>query len=318
MKKSRHKIITASILFSIATGIIYVINRLIFGTAVLKEMLKSTANNYYNWRFGKIYYKKIGTGTPVLLVHDLTVYSSAYEWNKIVDKLAENHTVYTIDLLGCGRSDKQRITYTNYLYVQIISDFIKNVIHERTDVITSGYSGSFALMACHNETDLFGKIVMINPPALNTLNKIPDKKSKLYKFLLEIPVFGTLVYNMITCQSNIQLLFTEQYLYNPFNMTAEWLDTYYEAAHKGMSSSRYLLSSIIGRYTNNNINHALKAIDQSIFIIEGEAERDSKDIISQYTECNPAVEAISLKGAKHLPQMETPDKLMEQLNIFLD
>lgn len=123
---------------------------------------------------------------------------------------------------------------------------------------------------------------------------------------------------MITCQSNIQLLFTEQYLYNPFNMTAEWLDTYYEAAHKGMSSSRYLLSSIIGRYTNNNINHALKAIDQSIFIIEGEAERDSKDIISQYTECNPAVEAISLKGAKHLPQMETPDKLMEQLNIFLD
>ena len=99
MKKSRHKLITASILFSIATGIIYVINRLIFGTAVLKEMLKSTANNYYNWRFGKIYYKKTGSGTPVLLVHDLTVYSSAYEWNKIVDKLAENHTVYTIDLL---------------------------------------------------------------------------------------------------------------------------------------------------------------------------------------------------------------------------
>ena len=45
----------------------------------------------------------------------------------------------------------------------------------------AGYSGSFALMACHNETDLFGKIVMINPPALNALNKIPDKKSKLYK-----------------------------------------------------------------------------------------------------------------------------------------
>ena len=120
-----------------------------------------------------------------------------------------------------------RITYTNYLYVQVISDFIKNVIHEKTDVITSGYSGSFALMACNNETDLFGKIIMINPPALSTLNKIPDKKSKLYKFLLEIPVFGTLVYNMITCQSNIQLLFTEQYLYNPFNMTAEWLYTYY-------------------------------------------------------------------------------------------
>ena len=80
-------------------------------------------------------------------VHDLTVYSSAYEWNKIIDKLAENHTVYALDLLGCGRSEKPKITYTNYLYVQLISDFIKNVIHEKTDVVASGFSSSFTLLA---------------------------------------------------------------------------------------------------------------------------------------------------------------------------
>ena len=51
------------------------------------------------------------------------------------------------------------ITYTNYLYVQAVSDFIKNVIHERTDVITSGFSGSFTILACHNENELFGKIL---------------------------------------------------------------------------------------------------------------------------------------------------------------
>ena len=50
---------------------------------------------------------------------------------KVIDKLAENHAVYALDLLGCGRSEKPKITYTNYLYVQLISDFIKNVIHEK-------------------------------------------------------------------------------------------------------------------------------------------------------------------------------------------
>lgn len=317
MKKQKHKILTISILFSIATGIIYIANRLIFATAVLKEMLKSTANDYCNWRFGKIFYNKTGKGSPVLLVHDLNVYSSAYEWNKVVDELAKTHTVYTIDLLGCGRSDKQKITYTNYMYVQIITDFIKNVIHEKTDIITSGYSGSFAVMACHNECDLIGKIIMINPPSLASLNKIPDKQTKLYKFLLEIPVFGTLVYNMITCQSNVQLMFTEKYLYNPFNISAEMLDTYYEAAHKGMGNAKFLYTSMIGRYTNNNICHALKEINNSIFIIEGIAEKDSVEITEQYMDYNPAIETVILKGCKHLPQLETPAKLLEQLNIFL-
>lgn len=317
MRKNKHKILTISVLFTLAAGIIYIINRLIFATATLKDLLKSSANNYYHWRFGKIYYKKKGHGSPLLLVHDLTIYSSAYEWNKIIDKLAENHTVYAVDLLGCGRSEKPRITYTNYLYVQLISDFIKNVIHEKTDVIASGYSGSFTLLACNNESDLFGKLFLINPPSLNALNQIPNKRTKLYKFLLELPVFGTLLYNMKTCQSNVQLLFTEQYLYNPFNATPEMIDTYYESAHKSFSNSKFLLSSLVGGYTNNRINHALKEINQSIVILSGETESDAMDIADSYINCNPSVEASVMKRCKHLPHLECPEEFLETLTIYL-
>ena len=282
MKKNKHRLVTLGILFTVATGIIYLINRIVFASATLKDLLKSSADNYYNWRFGKIYYKKKGSGSPILLIHDLTVYSSAYEWKNLIDKLSKDHTVYVLDLLGCGRSEKPKITYTNYLYVQLISDFIKNVIHEKTDIVASGYSSSFTILACHNESSLFGKIFLVNPPELSTLNKIPGKRSKLYKFLLELPVFGTLVYNMITCQSNVQLLFTEEYLYNPFDVSAEMIDTYYEAAHKGFSNSKFLLSSIIGCYTNNSINHALREIDQSIILISGQGEEKGKAIQEAY------------------------------------
>lgn len=318
MKKNKHKLITFGILLTLATGIIYVINRLIFSTATLKDLLKSSANNFYSWRFGKIYYKKKGNGSPLLLIHDLNVYSSAYEWEKTIDKLSQNHTVYAIDLLGCGRSEKPRITYTNYLYVQLISDFIKNVIHEKTDIMASGYSSSFSLLACHNESSLFGKLILINPPSLSDLNKIPGKRSKLYKFLLELSVFGTLVYNMITCQSNVQLLFTEKYLFNPFNATPEMIDTYYESAHKSFSNSKFLLSSMIGCYTNNSISHALKEINQSILLVIGQAEADSQEIASSYAEINPSIETCVVKRSKHLPQLEVPQLFLDTINIYLD
>lgn len=317
MKKNKHKLLTTSILFALATGIIYVINRLVFATAVLKNLLKSSADNYYNWRFGKVYYKKKGHGSPVLLIHDLTVYSSAYEWNKVVNELAEAHTVYAIDLLGCGRSEKPRITYTNYLYVQLIADFIKNIIGEKTDVIASGYSGSFTVLASYTNPEFINKIVLINPPSLASLNKVPSKRSKLYKFILEFPIFGTLIYNIKTCQSNIQLLFTEKYLYNPFSVTPEMVDTYYEAAHKSLSNSKFLLSSLVAGYTNNNITHALKEINQSVTILYCEGENDSEKIAESYTTYNPAIESCMLKHAKHLPQLEISEKFLEILNIYL-
>lgn len=317
MKKNKHKLLTAGVLFTAAAGVVHIVNHAIFTTATLKDLLKSSANNYYAWRFGKVYYKKKGHGSPLLLVHDLTVYSSAYEWNKVIDKLAENHTVYALDLLGCGRSEKPKITYTNFLYVQLISDFIKNVIREKTDIVASGFSGSFVLLACHNESELFGKLSLINPPSLSGLSKAPTKRNKLYKFILELPIFGTLIYNMKTCQSNIQLLLTEQYLYNPFLASAEIIDTYYEASHKGYGNARFLLSSIVGNYTNNNVTHALKDINNSIVIINGDAEAQREETKDSYLKCNPAIEYFNITKAKHLPQLENPDSLLEILNICI-
>lgn len=317
MKKNKHKLLTAGVLFTAAAGVIHIVNHAIFTTATLKDLLKSSANNYYDWRFGKVYYKKKGHGSPLLLVHDLTVYSSAYEWNKVIDKLAENHTVYALDLLGCGRSEKPKITYTNFLYVQLISDFIKNVIREKTDIVASGFSGSFVLLACHNESELFGKLSLINPPSLSGLSKAPTKRNKLCKFILELPIFGTLIYNMKTCQSNIQLLLTEQYLYNPFLASAEIIDTYYEASHKGYGNARFLLSSIVGNYTNNNVTHALKDINNSIVIINGDAEAQREETKDSYLKCNPAIEYFNITKAKHLPQLENSDSLLEILNICI-
>jgi pimeloyl-ACP methyl ester carboxylesterase len=316
MNKNKHKLITLGILTAFATGIIYVINHLIFASAILKDILNSKENYHYKWRFGNIYYTKHGTGRPILLIHDLTYCSSGYEWSKLVHSLEKEYTVYVMDLLGCGRSDKPRITYTNYLYVQLLSDFIINVIGERTDIIASGYSSSFAVMACKNNDQLFGKLMLINPPLISSLNKAPDKKTKFYKFILELPVFGTLIYNMIASKENVELLFTEEYYHNPFHVDPDIADAYYESAHLGGSDAKYLLSSLIGCYINNNIYPALKSIQQDIYIVASKNEKNVTDILNQYTAANPSIETTVINHCKHLPQLETPEAILEQIQKY--
>ena len=64
MKDTKHKILTLAALTTIAAGVIHLTNRVIVASSQLKEMLDFSNHNYYNWRFGKIYYTKKGKGSP--------------------------------------------------------------------------------------------------------------------------------------------------------------------------------------------------------------------------------------------------------------
>lgn len=316
MKKHTHKLVTITALVTSATVIIHFANKAVAAASQLKEMLGSSTKNFFNWRFGNIYYTKKGKGSPVLLIHDALPGASGYEWNKIEKELAADHTVYTIDLLGCGRSEKPGITYTNFVYVQMICDFIKKVIGEKTDVIASGFSGSFVTMACHNEKELFNKIMLVNPPSLNKLNQMPTKRNKFLKLFLEIPVFGTLVYHMIVSHEAVSNLFIEKMYYNPFHVEEDVMDAYYEAAHKGGCYAKNFYSSMVSKYMNINISHALKSLDNCVYIIEGETEPSGASITEDYIKVNPAIEAATIPKTKHLPHLENPKAFLEQVSIY--
>ena len=257
MKKHSKRLLTAAALVMTTTATIHIINKVIAASACLKEMLDTDVRNYYHWRFGDIYYTKKGKGSPILLIHDMLPGGSGYEWGKIEDDLALEHTVYNLDLPGCGRSEKSGITYTNFVYVQAICDFIKNVIGEKTDVIVNGYAVSFVVMACHNEKYLFNKIMMVNPVSLSSLKQMPGKKEKLLRRCLEIPVFGTLVYHMVVSRDAVNNEFIENYAFDPFHPDRDLQDAYYEAAHRGGCYAKNVYANKASKYMNIDITRGL-------------------------------------------------------------
>ena len=171
-------------------------------------------------------------------------------------------------------------------------------------------------MTCANNEDTFGKVMLINPESLATLSQSPSKQSTIAKYLLEIPLLGTLVYNILVAKPNVELLFTEKYLYNPFLSEQAMIDIYHEAAHLQRGNGKYLLSSIIGRYINCNIAHGLKSIDNRIFLVGGEAKEGISETIALYSSLNPSIEQEIISATKQLPQYESPEKLLELIRIF--
>jgi len=307
------------LLLTTLTGIsIYGINKAISISSVMKNLLKTDRGNFFNWRYGNIFYTKQGKGNPILLIHDLNPSSSAFEWDKIGKYLAKHHTVYTLDLLGCGRSDKPNMTYSNFLYVQMITDFIKNVIGSKTDIIATGESSSFAIMACNMDSEYFNKIILINPSDLSDLCKTPNKRKNALKFFIDLPIIGTLLYNLVFTEKNIQKTFHKEYYYKNYMTSTKVIDSYYEASHLGNSHGKYLLSSIKSNYTNINIIHALNKINNSIYLIVSKEKEGNKEIVSSYLSCNPSIEASYISDSKYLPQLEVPNDLLELLNLYLD
>ena len=311
------KLTTAIILSCSSIAAMHVINRVHTSLCTAKSLLRNSENRYYEWRFGKIRYQKKGSGSPLLLIHDLTVGSSNYEYHRLINNLTENHEIYSIDLLGYGLSDKPSITYTNNLYEQLINDFIINVIKRKASVVVTGESVPFVILACHNNPDIINKIICINPQSLYLQNQIPSKQTKLVKFFLEIPILGTFTYHVLTNRLTIEKMFQKQYFYRLDELKEKYIANYLEAAYSGGYQSKFAFSSYVGKYMTLNILRELKEINNSILMIGGERERDIYITIENYKYYNPAIEEVYIPNSKHLPQLEAPDEMLEQIKVFL-
>ena len=314
MKKS-----TKLFLFAVGTTLtgIYVYNRFIEQTATKNNLLRDTHGQYYSRKHGNVYYSKTGNGLPILLIHDLNSTASSEEWKKIIRRFEKEHTVYTLDLLGCGRSDKPAMEYANYLYVQLFSDFVKDIIQEKTKVVATNMSASSVILANHIDDTLFEKIILINPVSLKQLEIIPDKKSKLKKRLIELPFIGTFIYNIMNNSKKIDQAFRTEYYERPQLISSTMEDIYYEAAHIGGSKGRYLYSSMIGNYLNNGAVHAVKNLTTPTLIIGSREMNKYALALDDYHKVNSNIEIVKLTNGNLYPHMEVPEKVYSIIENFI-
>lgn len=294
----------------------HLINKSITDNATSRNITANPNETYFDWKFGKIAYTKEGKGSPLLLIHDLSQGGSSYEWKRITKAVAKYHTVYALDLLGCGHSDKPNITYTTYMYTQLINDFVLNVIKKRVDVVASNDSSSLVLMSAINNPLAYDNIILINPQSVTAAGRCPTKKDIYRKRIIDLPVIGTLVYNMCITRKYISGEFASKHFYNTRFINSEWLEAFHESSHIGGVSAKYLYASKDCGYTAVSLPRAIATL-KKITIINGKENPNAKDVTAQYTELNPNITSCKIVNSKLLPQLEQPLELYKLLKNIL-
>ena len=311
------KLLKGTIKVGFGAALMYGVNRCINYYATVKEILKSRNKAYYTWKFGDIYYSKLGEGKPVLLIHHLDPSCSGYEWHVLKRDLAKDHTVYTVDLPGYGRSFKEKMIYTNFIFVSAMNDFVRDVIGEKTDVITSGDASSIAIMACHSKPELYGKVVAISPESFNHMIQYPTEESKKKYQLFTIPILGTFIYNMTCTHRTITKAFTSEYFNKCSVIQHKWIDAFHEAAHTGGFNARFTMASRTCGYMNMNAVPALKAMEQALFVICGECSDDQEKTLVDYAHFKPDMKGGVIADTKAMPHMESPKATAAMIREFI-
>lgn len=278
-------------------------NRHIFNKVNSETFIKTQGN--YRSKYGNIAYTKSGEGEPLLLIHGIGIGTSKEEWKHNINTLSKYFQVYTIDLLGFGDSDRPNITYTAYLYVQLINNFIDDVIKQPVHVVASSTSAGFASVAYTFNRDNILSLTFINPTGIGTSLNTADNKDCNIRKLLDTHIIGTSMYNMMSSKNMVRRFLEDEIFYNKDIVSDSLVDIYYNNAHKFGVNNKYVISSFMSNYLNIDLCRFLKDINIPIYIIWGQ-NNDINPVsnIKYINEVRPDIKPIIFNNSRALPQYE--------------
>lgn len=110
-----------------------------------------------------LHYELEGIGPPVILLHGLLTHSAL--WRTIASGLTYGNTIYTVDLMGFGFSEKpQHILYSLEVYVAQLDMFITALQLDRPILVGHGLGAVIATLYALRHSDKVEKLILMGVP----------------------------------------------------------------------------------------------------------------------------------------------------------
>ena len=251
----------------------------------------------------KLYFKKIGEGAPLLIIHGL--FGSADNWGTLAKKFALNHTVFLIDLRNHGRSPHDSIM--NY---DVMADDLYELIKQEKIVspVLLGHSmgGKAALQFAEKYPKILKKLI------------VADIGIKAYPMHHDVIIKGLQNVNLNTVQSRSEATislaeFVKEIGIQQFLMkNLYWIE-------KGKLAWRMNLNVI-----SENIHKILKEIKiqnnpvESLFLRGEFSNYILKEDYTEILSALPNAKIQTIEKAGHWLHAENPLSFYEKVIDFID
>jgi pimeloyl-ACP methyl ester carboxylesterase len=216
-------------------------------------------------------YTRRGEGPPVLLVHSIHAAAWSYEWRHNVDALARDHTVYTIDLLGFGRSDRPPLEYSARLYVSLLLDFTRDVVGGPCALVGSSLGAAFVVAVAARDPERFPAVVLVGPVGIKHLSWPPGRAGDATQALIRSPLAGSALFNALVTRPSMRFFLGQTYAADGY-VTPELLEAYWRTAHQ--PGARYAAAAFVGMHLNLNVADAARRLTQPVLIAWGDQAKE--------------------------------------------
>jgi pimeloyl-ACP methyl ester carboxylesterase len=228
------------------------------------------ASHFYTWHHGEVHYQKRGMGDPLVLIHNVYPGASHDEWSRNIDALSKHFTVYAIDLIGFGESDAPRIKYTAQTYIELIFDFLREVVEKPAVVVSAGLTCAYVTEVAAWRANLFSRLVFICPRSEPTGLDSPRWFAPVRHFFLSTPALGSGFYETMAGEAEIRI-FLRECFFNPKAITDEKVKRLVDNGRKDGSIHAY--ASLITGYLDWSLLASLPRCPVPILLIWGKQAR---------------------------------------------
>jgi len=292
---------------SAALGAAATFNVLVGRSTKSLENLLGGEESWFTWRGRRIAYTRHDESPkpsryPLLLVHGIHAGASSFEWRSNVDPFSETHTTYALDLLGFGRSDRPDIRYSGRLYLNLISDFARQVVGRPCILVATSLSAAYAAVLGARDPSRFPALVLTEPTGLTRLTDQAGAGGDIARLVIDSPVLGSALFNGLVSRPSLRY-YLERVYANHDLVTEELLDHYHRSSHQ--PGSRFAPAAFLAEQLNIDIRSAMRRLGQPVLVTWGEQalELPVEDAF-RFRTLKRDLELLIIDGAGSLPHHE--------------
>jgi pimeloyl-ACP methyl ester carboxylesterase len=267
--------------------------------------------HFFRWKHGRVFYKTSGAenpGPPIVFIHGVGAGASSFMWRKNFDDLARDFRVYAFDLLGFGFSDKPAAaSYSADLYVDLITDFIREVSGYPVNIIASSLGAAYAIRVADERPELINSMVLNGPAGSDALNRRPGMAGAAFYGLLQSPVLGTSFYNVMASERSIRDYARDNLFYDHHRVTDRLVANLYATSHQ--SGAQHAIAAFLAGYLNTDTQSPFSRLTQPVVLVWGKQDATTPlERAGALQELNPRASLEVFDYCRMMPEQEQPEK----------
>jgi pimeloyl-ACP methyl ester carboxylesterase len=262
------------------------------------------------WRGQRIAYVVRGQGDPIVFIHSIHAAAWNAEWRNTMPAL-EEHCCYALDLLGFGASDRPAVRYTAQLYLQLIHDFLTEVVGEPALLVGSSLGATYAIAIAADHPHLARGVVAIGPAGVSRLYKQGGLPFGAIESTFRAPVVGAALFKALVSRASIRFFLKDIYA---FGLDKEAEQLYWLSANE--PNSRFAPAAFVGMQLNWDIRERIAHVECPLLIAWGsKASQTPYREASQVVRRAPQADFVAFE-AGDLPHEELPHEFNAALKEF--